>query len=336
MNDSDDAATQTPSASQTAPTLPTANPAPGTTIGRAFEVPDTMTAPPRTDAEVPDYVRALGLPGLADIHVHFLPQNVLDKVWEYFDNASDNYGRDWPINYRYDTDTRLDIVRELGLRAVPALTYPHKPGMAAWLNEWNAEFAAAHDDVIHCGTLYAEPESADYVPAALAAGAKLFKVHVQVGVFSPDDEVLDPAWKALEEARVPIVIHAGSAPLPGTYTGPQAVANVLERFPQLKFVIAHMGMPEYDEFADLAESFDNVYLDTTMFASGYFSTPAEVTPAYRERLARLEDKVILGSDFPNIPYPYVDQISGLAALGLGDDWMRSVLWTNGAKVLGLD
>ena len=73
-----------------------------------------------------------------------------------------------------------------------------------------------------------------------------------------------------------------------------------------------------------------------MFASGYFSDPAEVTPAYRERLARLEDKVILGSDFPNIPYPYVDQIAGLAALGLGDDWMRSVLWTNGAKVLGLD
>src|SRR5699024_7012542 len=74
------------------------------------------------------------------------------------------------------------------------------------------------------------------------------------------------------------------------------------------------------------------HLDTTMFASGYFSSPAEVGPAYRERLARLEDRIVLGSDFPNIPYPYVDQISGLAGLGLGDDWMRSVLWTNGAKL----
>ena len=208
--------------------------------------------------------------------------------------------------------------------------------MAAWLNDWNAEFAAAHDDVIHCGTLYAEPESADYVPAALAAGAKLFKVHVQVGAFSPDDRVLDPAWEALEEAGAPIVIHAGSAPLPGKHTGPQAVANVLERFPDLRFVIAHMGMPEYDAFADLVEAYDHVHLDTTMFASGYFSSPAEVGPAYRERLARLEDRIVLGSDFPNIPYPYVDQISGLAGLGLGDDWMRSVLWTNGAKLLGLD
>lgn len=294
-----------------------------------------MTAPPRSDAQIPAYLEALDLPGLADIHVHFLPQNVLDKVWEYFDDAARNYGRDWPITYRFDTDTRLRIVRELGIRAIPALTYPHKPGMAAWLNDWNAEFASAHDDVIHCGTLYAEPESADYVPAALAAGAKLFKVHVQVGAFSPDDRVLDPAWEALEEAQTPIVIHAGSAPLPGKHTGPQAVANVLERFPDLRFVIAHMGMPEYDAFADLVEAYDHVHLDTTMFASGYFSSPAEVGPAYRERLARLEERIVLGSDFPNIPYPYVDQISGLAGLGLGDDWMRSVLWTNGARLLGL-
>lgn len=296
----------------------------------------TMTTPPRSDAEIPAYLAALGLPGLADIHVHFLPQNVLDKVWAYFDNAETNYGRSWPIHYRYDTDTRLRIVRDLGIRAIPALTYPHRPGMAAWLNNWNAEFAASHDDVIHCGTLFAEPEAADYVPAALAAGAKLFKVHIQVGGFSPDDPVLDPAWAALAEAQMPIVIHAGSRPLPGEYTGPRAVTNVLKRFPTLRFVIAHMGMPEYDEFADLAEAYDGVRLDTTMYVSGYFQSPAEVAPAYRERLAELQDKIILGSDFPNIPYPYVDQISGLAGLGLGDDWMRSVLWTNGATVLGLD
>ncbi|TGD29692.1 amidohydrolase [Brevibacterium sp. S22] len=295
-----------------------------------------MTTPPRSDAEIPAYLAALGLPGLADIHVHFLPQNVLDKVWAYFDNAETNYGRSWPIHYRYDTDTRLRIVRDLGIRAIPALTYPHRPGMAAWLNNWNAEFAASHDDVIHCGTLFAEPEAADYVPAALAAGAKLFKVHIQVGGFSPDDPVLDPAWAALAEAQMPIVIHAGSRPLPGEYTGPRAVTNVLKRFPTLRFVIAHMGMPEYDEFADLAEAYDGVRLDTTMYVSGYFQSPAEVAPAYRERLAELQDKIILGSDFPNIPYPYADQISGLAGLGLGDDWMRSVLWTNGARVLGLE
>ncbi|WP_453985368.1 amidohydrolase family protein [Brevibacterium casei] len=295
-----------------------------------------MIAPPRTDAEIPGYVKALGLPGLADIHVHFLPQNVLDKVWSYFDDAEAHYGRAWPIHYRDDTQTRLQTLRGFGLQVIPALTYPHRPGMAAWLNDWNREFAAEHPDVVHCATLYAEPESADYVARALEAGARLFKVHVQVGGFAPDDRVLDRAWAALSEAQVPIVIHAGSKPLPGAFTGPEAIARVLERFPALNFVIAHMGMPEYDEFADLAEAYSGVHLDTTMYVSGFFSHPAEVTPAFRERLVALQDKVVLGSDFPNIPYPYADQLAGLAALGLGDDWMRSVLWDNGARLLGLE
>ncbi|HSN06946.1 MAG TPA: amidohydrolase family protein, partial [Candidatus Angelobacter sp.] len=56
---------------------------------------------------------------------------------------------------------------------------------------------------------------------------------------------------------------------------------------------------------------------------------------YVERLAGLADKVVLGSDFPSIPYPYAHQIEALARLGLGDDWMRAVLWSNGARLLGL-
>src|SRR5699024_1669302 len=77
-------------------------------------------------------------------------------------------------------------------------------------------------------------------------------------------------------------------------TGPQAVANVLERFPDPRFVIAHMGMPEYDACADLAEGYDHVHLDTTTFAPGHVSSPAEVGPAYPERLPRLGERIVLG------------------------------------------
>ncbi|RAG66323.1 amidohydrolase, partial [Burkholderia multivorans] len=94
--------------------------------------------------------------------------------------------------------------------------------------------------------------------------------------------------------------------------------------------------PEHDAFADLAEAHSGVHLDTTMYVSGFFNHPAEVAPAFRERLLALQDKVVLGSDFPNIPYPYADQLSGLAGLDLGDDWMRAVLWENGARLLGLE
>jgi hypothetical protein len=40
-----------------------------------------LPPPPEGDAEVPGFLTALGLPGLVDVHVHFLPENVLREVW---------------------------------------------------------------------------------------------------------------------------------------------------------------------------------------------------------------------------------------------------------------
>ena len=57
--------------------------------------------------------------------------------------------------------------------------------MATWLNEWSADFARRVPDAVHCATIYPEPGAGDYVEAALATGARLFKIHVQVGPDSP-------------------------------------------------------------------------------------------------------------------------------------------------------
>ncbi|MDN5764912.1 MAG: amidohydrolase [Humibacillus sp.] len=298
-----------------------------------------MTANPGArlegDAAVPVYWRTLGLPGLADIHVHFLPEPMERKVWAYFDAGVEHYGTPWPIRYRNSEGERLDTLRGLGLRAIPALAYAHKPGMAEWLNEWSADFAERIPDAVHCATFYPEPGVDEVVERALSQGARLFKIHVQVGEFAPDDPLLEPAWARLEPAQVPVVIHAGSAPIPGTYTGPRAVGRLLERHPRLKLVIAHMGMPEYHEFADLAEAYVGVHLDTTMAFTDFTSRIAPAPKDYLRRLPGLVDKVVLGSDFPSIPYPYAHQIAALARLELGDDWMRAVLWHNGARLLDI-
>ncbi|GAB3285950.1 amidohydrolase family protein [Sinomonas notoginsengisoli] len=295
----------------------------------------TTTPGPTADQEIPAYLARLGLRGLADIHVHFLPPAMLEKVWTYFDNAESTYGWPWPIAYRFGEDERLRLARSFGLAAIPALSYPHKPGMAEWLNSWSADFARRVPDAIHCATMYPEPEAGRYVGEALDAGARLFKVHVQVGRFGPDDPLLEPAWARLEEAAVPVVIHAGSRPLPGEFTGPQRVEAVLRRHPRLALVIAHLGMPEYWEFADLAAKYPNVHLDTTMVATDFTERFAPLPEGFPARLAQLSDRVVLGSDFPNIPYPYAHQLEALARLGLGDSWMRKVLWENGARLLGL-
>ena len=59
-----------------------------------------LTAGPPSDADVPRYVAELGLPGLADIHIHFLPERMQKAVWATSMPPDATTGRDWPITYR--------------------------------------------------------------------------------------------------------------------------------------------------------------------------------------------------------------------------------------------
>lgn len=284
------------------------------------------------DADIAGYLDDLGIPGIVDVHTHFMAPPIMAKVWSYFDAAGPMLGREWPITYRGSDEERVEQLRALGVRRFSALSYAHKPGIAGFMNDWTLDFAARTPDALRSATFYPEPEAATYVPELIAAGVEVFKVHVQVGDFAPNDPLLEPVWAALAEAGTPIVLHAGSGPAPGRFTGPGAVADVLSRHPALALVIAHLGMPEIDEFIDLAERYEHVRLDTTMAFVDFFEAP--VPDGVPQRLLGLSDKVLFGTDFPNIPYQYAHQIEVLDRLGLGDDWMRSVLWHNGSALFG--
>lgn len=277
----------------------------------------------------------LGLPGIIDVHTHFMPPRVMAKVWDYFDAAGPKIGRPWPITYREAEDERVERLRSYGVLAFSSMLYPHKPDMAAWLNAWSAEFASRHPDCLHTATFFPEPTAGDYVRDAVDADARVFKSHIQVGEYDPRDPLLDPVWGVLSEAQVPTVIHCGSGPVAGEFTGPEPVAAVLERFPALPLIVAHMGMGEYSDFLDLAERYENVYLDTTMAFTDFVEETMPFPLAERDRLADLGHKVLLGTDFPNIPYPYAHQLEALAGLGLGEDWLRAVWHGNAARLFGL-
>ncbi|WP_277497548.1 MULTISPECIES: amidohydrolase family protein [unclassified Nocardioides] len=314
--------------------------------------------PPLDDpAERRDHLHAvlqrLGVPGLFDVHTHFLPPRVTEKVRAVFASAGPLIGREWPIRY-LDTDAaNVERLRAYGVRRFTALPYPHKPGMAEFLNDWAAEFAARVPEALHCATFFPEPGAGEYVAARVAAGVQVFKVHVQVGAFDVRDPLLAPVWEVLEASGTPVVLHAGSGPVPTAFTGPGPVAEVLARHPRLALVMAHLGAPEYDEFLTMAETYERVHLDTTMAFTHFFAEtsnrvgevagvcrhPGDVPDALLPRYAALGDKILFGSDFPNIPYPYVHQVEVLEALrerhaALDDAWLAKVCWHNAARLFG--
>ena len=279
-----------------------------------------------TDDEeaVTAFWRGLGLPGLFDAHTHFLPPNIQRAVWAQFDSGGPKIGREWPIRYRGDVEERVEQLRSFGVRRFPTLPYAHKPGVAAYLNEWARGFAVDVPESLWSATFFPEPEAPAYVAELVAAGVEVFKVHLQVGEFHLDDPLLDEVWGVLADARTPVVVHAGSGPVGNDFTGPASMARLLARFPELVLVVAHLGSPESEAFLDLAIKYDGVHLDTTMVFTDFWPFPAGLRP----RLAELTPRILLGTDFPNIPYPYAHQLEGLARLDLGDDWLRAVCWEN--------
>ena len=288
------------------------------------------------DDDVPGWWAGLGLPGLYDVHVHFLPPPVMRRVREQFDVAGPLIGRPWPLTYRGDDDERLTQLRALGVRRFGALPYAHRPGIATYLNDWAGGLADAAPDVLRCATFYPEAGAVDYVGDLVAAGTEVFKVHVQVGDFDLLDPLLDGVWGLLEDAGTPAVVHANSGPVGNQHTGPGPIRALLRSHPRLVLVLAHLGAPEYDEFMSIAEDHERVHLDTTMAFTDFFEEMAPFPRELRPRLRELGEsgKVVLGSDFPNIPYAYAHQLEALERLDLGRDWLRSVCWESPERLLG--
>jgi glyoxylase-like metal-dependent hydrolase (beta-lactamase superfamily II)/rhodanese-related sulfurtransferase len=293
------------------------------------------TAAEADRAEVAAFLHRANLTHLVDVHTHFMPERMLAKVWAYFDGAGPLVGGGWSIAYRQPEQQRLEILRGFGVRAFTSMLYPHKPDMARWLNDWAAGFAGRTPDCLHTATFFAEPTASDDVRRALHQGARVFKCHLQVGRFDPNDPLLRDVWGLLAEAGVPVVTHCGSGPVPGAYTGPGPIADLLARHPRLPLIIAHLGMPEYREFLDLAERYDRVMLDTTMAFTDFAEASTPFPPAELARLADLGDRVLFGSDFPNMPHRYGHALRVLEQTSLGTSWLRAVCHDNAARLFSL-
>ncbi|HET9773060.1 MAG TPA: amidohydrolase family protein [Acidimicrobiia bacterium] len=298
-------------------------------------------APPETsstdsvlsDDDLPGLAADLGLPGLFDVHAHFMPDRMQAAVWRHFDDLSDP---PWPILYRFDEDERMARLAKLGIVRHTALAYAHRPGVAAWLNEHTLGLAARHPQVVPTFTLYPEPEVAEYVAAALAAGGRCLKIHLQVGKFDLSDPLLTEAWTLLEQARTPIVIHLGAVD-DGSggeeFCGPMPLLRLLDRHPGLRPVVAHLGAPNAAELFDYAGELPELRWDTAMAVvptTQIWTPPAAVV----ERIGELGDRILFGSDYPTIPRAVADQVAALVSFNHGDAWLRSVLWENGAALFG--
>jgi predicted TIM-barrel fold metal-dependent hydrolase len=156
------------------------------------------------------------------------------------------------------------------------------------------------------------------------------KLHAQVQRFHPDDPRLWPVYERLVALDRVLVIHCGTGPHTNEFTGLAALARVLGRLPRLRVSLCHMGAFEIRDALALLRRFPELRLDTTM-AMTRASTPyTGIDPAVvrNEDLVEHADRILYGSDFPNLPYAYEEERADLWARDLPPPVYRRIFYEN--------
>lgn len=157
----------------------------------------------------------------------------------------------------------------------------------------------------------------------------------------PDDPCLAPLYEICEEKNKPIMFHAGYSWEPNTpakYSEPIRFEDVAINYPKLRFCLAHMGWPWWEETIMMLMKYPNVYADTSMV---YMDSPKN----YYEHLFSVNmnlnwlqncfpDKVMFGSNNPR--FRHVRSLAGIKNLPLRQDVMDAVLGENAVRFLGLE
>jgi predicted TIM-barrel fold metal-dependent hydrolase len=267
-----------------------------------------------------------------DAHVHLFPDSVFAALWQWFDTHA------WPVRYKLRTPQVIRFLLDRGLSHVVALHYAHRPGMARALNAYIAEICRSEPRVIGLATVFpGEPGAVQILEEAFAAGLKGVKLHCHVQCFAPDAPELHEIYAACVAHDRPLVMHAGREPRSSSYKvdpyllcAVERVERVLQAHPRLKLCVPHLGAGEFDGYLKLLERYDNLWLDTTMMQANFF--PLEVP---RALMTARPERILYGTDFPNIPYAWDRELKHLTGLNLPSHHEAALLGGNALLLFGV-
>jgi len=271
------------------------------------------------------------IPKIIDSHVHIFPDNIFQSIWKWFDTYA------WPIRYRLNTQDVFDFLLSKGISHIIALHYAHKPGLSRYLNSYMIEQCALNPHVSGVATCFpGEPDIKDLLVDAFQSGLIGVKLHMHVQCVDLLSKSMDIIYDLCSQYHKPLIIHAGREPKssayacdPYTLCSAEKIKHILQTYPECPICVPHMGADEYTAYQELIEIYNNLWLDTTMVFADYL--PLQKPSLLDFRM----DRIIYGSDFPNIPYAWDREIQALNNMDLPVDNQNQIFYTNAESFFSL-
>jgi len=264
---------------------------------------------------------------IIDMHVHIFPPKMFEAVWHYFESFG------WTVHHEH-VDRIQQTLMEYGISMCVGLSYPHKAGVARSLNNFMESIGKRFPFFRPFASVH--PEDDDfrlYVDHALKSPNLYgFKFQPLVQRFDVNDPRLDYLYMQSIERKFPIIMHIGTGPIANEFVGIGHFRKLMNRFPELRICVPHMGAMEYDDFLHMLGDYPGMYLDTTMI-----NTKTDLFEntwiGDNDALLRHTDRICFGSDWPNVPYSYQEALDSIKRFPLPDESLPDVLYRNAMRFL---
>jgi predicted TIM-barrel fold metal-dependent hydrolase len=286
-----------------------------------------QTPLPALDDREGDHVPE-SLPEVIDAHVHLFPDNLFESIWQWFEKFG------WPIRYQFSSQEAIEFLLSRGVKQIVGLHYAHRPGVARELNAYMAKLCRSYQQLTGMATVYPGENGADQIlTEAFDKGLSGVKLHCHVQCFDMLGPGMHAIYKLCAENQKPLIMHVGREPKSPAYLcdpyelcSADRLEQVIKTYSGLRVCVPHLGADEFESYRRLLENYDNLWLDTTMTLADYL--PFSNIPDLGEMRA---DRLIFGSDFPNLPYAWDREIQKLCGLNLTRERLSKLLSQNAVE-----
>lgn len=259
---------------------------------------------------------------IIDFHTHIYPDKIADKAAESIAKF-----------YRLDgdglvgsVDNLLKLEQEAGVEQAAVLPVAMKPNQTRRVNEFVRETTQIHKNLIGFGTVHAGMDNlCEEGEFLIRNGYRGVKIHPDMQHFAINDLRLYPFYDLIQ-GKLPIIFHMGDSRY--NYSNPVRLRIILNQFPQLTCIAAHLGGLEMYDIA-----YDNLYetnccLDISSVLR--FSPGDEVLKWIRAYGA---ERMIFGTDFPL--WNPVKEVKTFQSLGLTTRELEQIGHKTAERILAM-
>ena len=260
---------------------------------------------------------------IIDIHAHIYPDNIAqkaaDSVKVFYEGIGDR-------SMDGTEGMLLERGKKAGIARFVALPVAIRPDRVKGINDYIHERAKENPALIPFGTVHAAMDGlTEEVERLMDMGVKGIKMHPDSQCFAIDDPRLFPMYEAVI-GRVPVMLHMGDPRY--DYSHPARLRRLLELFPKLDVIAAHLGgYSMYETARELLQD-TNCVMDIS-------SSVVFMEPGVPEKYINLygAERIAFGSDYPMFD-PY-KEVQNLLQFKLTDDQKEQIAHKTAERVLGL-